>query len=525
MTRAQGNHFFLEELLNYLHDRGLDPRDPFALNKIELPDNLHSLILSRLDQLTEREKTTLRVASIIGRLFRAKWLTGYYPELGDLPRVKSDLDKLDELDITPQDSEPELTYLFKHILTHEVTYESLPFATRARLHEQLAHYLESQITSVFLTESFWLDTLVYHYAHSENRGKEREYLYKAAQSALGVSAFHTAVDYLSRLLTLTPESDAERSALALQLAEAHLRLSDFANARAVVQVAYGAARDDNGRILAHSLLAEILSTKGEHQEAHRILTEIAPLAQTVDNQLTLCRLLTILGLSHWNLGNLDEARAVFEKSLTLARLVGDVSRELIALHRLVTVSAARDELERAEQFLREAYTRAVAVGNRERAMAALTNLGSIADSWGNKAEARECYQQTMTLAHEIGVQYFVALNHLNLATLDIPLGQLDSARQELRQGLTLALRTGSTIWVVTAVQTFADLVYAEGQVDRALALLGLVSHHSAWSSMNQRQLKRTLAGWAMETAIVEASMARGAELDWDKTIEILLQGN
>ena len=63
MAHAQGNPFYLEELLNYLHDRGFDPRDPAALEKIELPDSLHSLILSRIDHLSEREKTTLRVAS------------------------------------------------------------------------------------------------------------------------------------------------------------------------------------------------------------------------------------------------------------------------------------------------------------------------------------------------------------------------------------------------------------------------------------------------------------------------------
>ena len=181
MARSQGNPFYLEELLNYVRDRGLDPAD---LNKIELPDSLHTLILSRIDQLSEREKTTLRVASIVGRLFRAEWLTGYYPELGGMNRVQSDLEQLAELDITPLDTpEPELAYLFKHIVTHEVTYESLPFATRAKLHEQLAAYLERQIAAGALTEASLLDTLVYHYERSDNPAKQREYLQKAGQAA------------------------------------------------------------------------------------------------------------------------------------------------------------------------------------------------------------------------------------------------------------------------------------------------------------------------------------------------------
>ena len=46
------------------------------------------------------------------------------------------------LDLTPVDNEPEQTYLFKHIVTQEVAYESLPFATRAVLHDAIAGNLE-----------------------------------------------------------------------------------------------------------------------------------------------------------------------------------------------------------------------------------------------------------------------------------------------------------------------------------------------------------------------------------------------
>ncbi len=55
----------------------------------------------------------------------------------------SDLDTLSDLDLTPLDTpEPELAYLFKHILTQEVAYETLSFATRAMLHDQIGQYIE-----------------------------------------------------------------------------------------------------------------------------------------------------------------------------------------------------------------------------------------------------------------------------------------------------------------------------------------------------------------------------------------------
>ena len=315
MARSQGNPFYLEELLNYVRDRGLDPAD---LSRIELPDSLHTLILSRIDRLSEQEQTTLRVASIVGRLFRARWLTGYYPELGTFPQVQDALDTLELLDLTPLDSpEPELTYLFKHIVTHEVTYESLPFATRARLHERLAAYLETRgavATSI-------LDAIAYHYGLSENRDKQREYFQKAAEAAQAVSAFTTAAEYLTRLLDLTPgDPSAARSALARQLGETHYRLGDFPAARAAIEQAQAAATTDRDRAGALAMLSEMTSAGlGDYVGAQNILAQAVPLARASGDDLTLCRALYALGDVHYRLGKPEAAKVAMAESLALAR--------------------------------------------------------------------------------------------------------------------------------------------------------------------------------------------------------------
>ena len=68
-TQAEGNPFYIEELLNYLHYQHVDFRDQAALTQIELPDSLQRLVLSLIDQLSESQKITVKVASIIGRVF------------------------------------------------------------------------------------------------------------------------------------------------------------------------------------------------------------------------------------------------------------------------------------------------------------------------------------------------------------------------------------------------------------------------------------------------------------------------
>ena len=96
-ARTEGNPFYIEELLNYLHDRGINPYETSALSALELPSSLHTLILSRIDRLSELEKVTLKTASIIGRLFSLAWLYGYYPALGEAEQVKADLAELARL--------------------------------------------------------------------------------------------------------------------------------------------------------------------------------------------------------------------------------------------------------------------------------------------------------------------------------------------------------------------------------------------------------------------------------------------
>lgn len=75
LRRAEGNPFFVEEVIRMLIDRGaiLKQGDKWAAGKeienVEIPDNLQGLLLARIDRLPEDVKRTLRVASVIGRQF------------------------------------------------------------------------------------------------------------------------------------------------------------------------------------------------------------------------------------------------------------------------------------------------------------------------------------------------------------------------------------------------------------------------------------------------------------------------
>ncbi len=75
LAKAEGNPFFVEEVIRMLIDRGAIVREgdrwvaTERVASIDIPDTLQGLLLARIDRLPQESKRTLRVASVIGRQF------------------------------------------------------------------------------------------------------------------------------------------------------------------------------------------------------------------------------------------------------------------------------------------------------------------------------------------------------------------------------------------------------------------------------------------------------------------------
>lgn len=73
--KAEGNPFFVEEVIRMLIDRGAIIQESGGwaagaeIENIDIPDNLQSLLLARIDRLPDDVKEVLRIAAVIGRQF------------------------------------------------------------------------------------------------------------------------------------------------------------------------------------------------------------------------------------------------------------------------------------------------------------------------------------------------------------------------------------------------------------------------------------------------------------------------
>jgi len=430
-TRAGGNPFYIEELLNYLQDQGFDPYNTEMLDQIDLPTSLHSLILSRIDQLKESQKSTLKVASVIGRLFRAAWLWGVSPELGDQERIKNNLEDLNRLDLTPMDTpEPELAYLFKHVVTQEVAYESLPYATRAMLHGQLGQFIEQTYNNKL---DQYINLLAFHYDRSENQPKKREYLRKAGEIAQAEYANEAAIDYYQRVLLLLPPKEQEP--IMVKLGEVLGLLGRYDEALAYYNSArklLEAETDERPANHLHRLaelaykMATVYHRRSDYETALEWLEKGLSYLDENEPTIELARLYNILTLIYRHQGKNEEALDWCQKSLTTTSKIKTHEGQRTMAHTYFNMGAIywrRGDLTEAVYFCRESVQLYQQLDDIVGLSDAYLNLSNVYADQGHWDQAVDALRQGLDLKQKIGDIYGQGMMANNLGYIHLDRGE------------------------------------------------------------------------------------------------------
>jgi class 3 adenylate cyclase/tetratricopeptide (TPR) repeat protein len=243
-SRAEGNPFFSEELIITLRDGGYlevvegegrvksDFSDPRLMVS---SDNVQGVIRSRIDRLNPREQETLKISSIIGRVFGYRILNDISPfDKSDPIYLHDYLDNLERLELIQLEfPEPDLAYKFKHNLTWDVAYNSMLFSMRREYHRKIAEWYEINY-SEDISEVYPL--LAYHWGHTDHGQKAIEFLEKAGVQAVHNFANREALtllnDALNRLKKGELEiSDDRRAQWELMLGEVQVNLGEYLEGR------------------------------------------------------------------------------------------------------------------------------------------------------------------------------------------------------------------------------------------------------------------------------------------------------
>jgi tetratricopeptide (TPR) repeat protein len=414
--RAQGNPFFSEELAYALRDAGLiritdgtctiSP-GAGALSSMSFPDTMQGVVAARIDRLAPGQELTLKVASVIGRLFAFRILRDIHPIEPDRSGLREYLDDLARQDFTVLDTpEPDLAYLFKHIVTQEVAYGLLLYAQRRQLHRAVAEWYE-QTQADDLASLYPL--LAYHWGRAEDPTKTLSYLELAGEEALRAGAYQEAVDFLGNALslagTIRPAADVLRQARwHRQLGDAHMGLGRLQESRQHADQAVALL----GAPVPPTPLRLLgdLSQQALQQSVHRIwpvrLARGAPAARTAALEAT--RAFERLAFLNYYANAKGPGISAVLHAVNLAERAGP-SPELARAYATMSVAAGVVQL---HALARGYARRALEIARAERDLPALAFVlvatSTYHNSVGNWATAREGLLEGLGIAQRLGDQ-------------------------------------------------------------------------------------------------------------------------
>lgn len=146
LAKAEGNPFFVEEIIRRLIDEGILAREgdrwraTGALPATSIPDSVYALVAARIEALPALERRILQEAAVVGRTF---WVAAVERAVGSESLTESlvGLERRGLLFVRPTSTlTGQAEYVFRHALVRDVAYASLPKARRARAHAGVADW-------------------------------------------------------------------------------------------------------------------------------------------------------------------------------------------------------------------------------------------------------------------------------------------------------------------------------------------------------------------------------------------------
>jgi adenylate cyclase len=424
--RAEGNAFFVEELLQALLELGslavVDARAVLAKVDVEIPDTVQGTILARVDRLEASARSLLQHAAVLGRSFPADLLEAVAGN-GDVSAALAALERA-QLLVAPAPGE----WAFKHALIQEVAYETLLLRQRRELHRKVAETLEQRAGD----DPGLLEELAEHYARAEAPEQARRYAVAAGDRAQERMGFVEAKRRYETALRLWGAGDESgRLELLLKLGRTALLAGDNPAARAA--------------------LIEGVEGWRERGETRRAGVALA-----------------LLGRVYWNAGDGDRAAATLDQAIAL--LEKEPSPELVeAYSRASTVAMVGGRLAQGTELAKRGLALAEHL-ELDGLRSHLLNTLGCCEVFGGDVHGVDRIREALALARETGDAEAIGRGYTNLCDSLFKIGRLRESAAIGEEGREIMRPFGAAAFEFFIAGNQAQALVNLGRLDEAEAL-------------------------------------------------------
>ena len=544
LSRAQGNPFFLAELLHLLVDRGLLRHDEQgwvldgAVPEGLLPAGVHAVLAARIDGLDGAAKGVLRDASILGVRVTLAGLeaVGRASGHGDPAVVRSAMAALVDRRLLEADSDDE-SYRFAHTLVRDVAYAGLVKAERARRHAAAAAFAQGSLATRGGSSVVEADTaaasqgqravrlaaemgLPAHDPAWQARGIAFAALTRLGQAALGRDDHPLAEDLLQRALTLPmpPGGDLLPDDLVVPArvarAQALAALHRLPEAEAELEPALSAV-EDGVRAGALVVLGDVRRQRGDIPGATQAFVSALAAASSAGIDRVTGEALRQLGLLDYFDGRLLAAEERFRQAHALAVQVRDARGAGWALQHLAWSATTRGDYELADATLRRAADVFHELEDTGGLSWVVGTEGFVRLLQGRLTEARQLAGAVLPMGEAIGERWGVAA----LLTIDAiaaaEMGEVELAEREATRARGLFAEIGDVWGQSLAIVAVGMAARGADDAERAVQVLEEAVRLSA-------QARQPLTGSLALVAMGYACLDRG---DLDRAEQVAWQAS
>jgi class 3 adenylate cyclase/tetratricopeptide (TPR) repeat protein len=342
-ARAEGNPFYVEELVKSLEEEGLLRHAGHGyeltrgVTEMAIPGTIHDVIAARIDRLHDMPKRTLQLAAVIGREFTRR-LVDRLAEIRE--RTEECLRELTALELIHERRlVPELAYAFKHALTQDVAYASLLVQRRRDLHRLVGLAIE-ELYADRLPEHY--EMLAHHFSKAEDWERALAYLLKAAEKARQAFGLRQALDFFAEALAVAGRLGERVPVTTLMAihrarADAFFQIGDFGRSREAGAALVELARRVEDRAAEAGGLVQVASALQWAEDlpaARASARDAIAIAESAGARGPLGGGLFVRGYVQAVSGELDAAVADLGRAVEIARAAGDPRGEALALNLL-----------------------------------------------------------------------------------------------------------------------------------------------------------------------------------------------